>query len=99
MCVHILGVTLKAVKIGAREFRMQLATYIESQKPLAITRHGETIGYYIPTRPKPKQSDIQALRKAGTKLDKLIAASGAKQEEMVQEFKELRRHGKRKKAK
>jgi hypothetical protein len=29
----------------AREFRENLAGYLESDKPLAITRHGETLGF------------------------------------------------------
>ena len=34
------------IKIGIREFRENLAGYLESGKPLAITRHGETLGFY-----------------------------------------------------
>jgi antitoxin (DNA-binding transcriptional repressor) of toxin-antitoxin stability system len=37
-------------KIGMREFRENLAGYLESGKPLAITRHGETLGFYIPAQ-------------------------------------------------
>jgi hypothetical protein len=35
---------MESVKIGIREFRENLAGYLESDKPLAITRHGETLG-------------------------------------------------------
>ena len=36
---------METVKIGVREFRDKLATYLlESEAPLAITRHGDTIG-------------------------------------------------------
>ena len=42
---------METLKIGVREFRDKLATYLlESEAPLAITRHGDTIGYFIPAR-------------------------------------------------
>ena len=39
-------------KIGSREFREKLAAYLESDEAVAITRHGATVGYYIPARRK-----------------------------------------------
>ncbi len=35
---------METVKAGMRGFRENLADYPESSKPLAITRHGETLG-------------------------------------------------------
>ena len=32
-------------KVGIREFRENLASYLKSQTPVAITRHGTTIGH------------------------------------------------------
>lgn len=37
-------------RVGARQFREGLAQYLDSSTPIAITRHGETVGYYLPTR-------------------------------------------------
>lgn len=37
-------------RVGIREFRAGLAEYIDSDAPIAITRHGQTVGYFIPTR-------------------------------------------------
>ena len=40
-------------KVGIREFREKLSAYLlESDEVITITRHGETVGYYIPTRRK-----------------------------------------------
>ena len=40
---------MEALKVGMREFRDKLATYLlESESPVAITRHGDTVGYFIP---------------------------------------------------
>ena len=36
---------METLKVGIREFREKLASYLlESNKPLAITRHGDTVG-------------------------------------------------------
>ncbi len=43
--------TMETLKVGMREFRDNLATYLlESETPVAITRHGDTVGYFIPAR-------------------------------------------------
>jgi antitoxin (DNA-binding transcriptional repressor) of toxin-antitoxin stability system len=82
---------MEVTKIGIREFRENLATYLESKTPVAITRHGTTIGVYVPTQPKPTQADLEALRVAGEKMQELIAAAGASEDELVTDFKRLRR--------
>jgi hypothetical protein len=82
---------METTKVGIREFRENLSTYLESKKPVAITRHGQTIGIYLPTRPKPSQADIEAFRIAGEKLDAMIAAAGTSEEELMEDFKRLRR--------
>jgi len=43
---------METEKIGMREFRENLAGYLEAGKPLAITRRGETLGFYIPAQKK-----------------------------------------------
>lgn len=67
---------MRTTKVGIREFRENLASYLESKRPVAITRHGATIGIYVPTKPKPSQAELEALRVAGEKMQELIAASG-----------------------
>ncbi len=81
---------MQATKVGIREFRENLSSYLESKTPIAITRHGATIGIYVPTRPKPSQADIEALRIAGEKMQELIAAAGTTEEQLMQDFKRMR---------
>ena len=78
-------------KVGIREFRENLSNYLESKTPVAITRHGTTIGIYIPTKPKPSQLELEALRLAGEKMQALIAAAGTTDDELLGDFKTLRR--------
>jgi antitoxin (DNA-binding transcriptional repressor) of toxin-antitoxin stability system len=82
---------MQSARVGIREFRENLASYIESSTPVAITRHGETVGFYVPARPKRQQADLEALRKAGEQLDALIAAAGATEEALVEDFRNSRR--------
>jgi hypothetical protein len=82
---------MRATKVGIREFRERLSSYLESKTPVAITRHGATIGVYIPTKPKPSQADLEALRVAGEKMQELIAAAGTTEEEIMEDLKKLRR--------
>jgi antitoxin (DNA-binding transcriptional repressor) of toxin-antitoxin stability system len=85
----------QATKVGIREFRESLSTYLESRKPVAITRHGATIGIYVPTQPKPSRADLEALRAAGEKMQELIAAAGMSEDMLVADFKKVRRGSRR----
>jgi len=82
---------MQTARVGVREFREKLTGYLESEIPVAITRHGETIGFYVPTRRKPDEKELEALLRAGDKLRGMIAASGASEEELVNEFKAVRK--------
>ena len=39
---------MEATKVGIREFRSAITEYIASGTPIAITRHGLTVGFFIP---------------------------------------------------
>jgi antitoxin (DNA-binding transcriptional repressor) of toxin-antitoxin stability system len=78
-------------RVGIREFRENLSGYLASPTPVAITRHGETIGFYVPARRRPNEEDLEALRRAGERLNSLVEASGASEDELVSEFKALRK--------
>ena len=53
---------METTKVGIREFRADLADYIASSTPVAVTRHGQTVGYFIPTQGQV-EADIAALKK------------------------------------
>jgi len=82
---------MEPITVGIREFRENLATYLlESDAPVAITRHGDTIGYFIPARRKRSEAERTALKEAAARLDALLAAKGATEEELVADFKRWR---------
>ena len=41
---------MEATKVGMREFRSGLAEFIAAEAPVAVTRHGQTVGFFIPTK-------------------------------------------------
>jgi hypothetical protein len=81
---------MEATKVGIREFRSDLAEFIASSTPVAVTRHGQTVGYFIPTQGQV-EADIAALRKASRILDKLLDSQGIDVESVVADFKVVRR--------
>lgn len=82
---------MEAVKVGMREFRDKLATYLlESESPVAITRHGDTVGYFIPARRKRSEADKEALKEAATRWQEILDAEGISEDEAVADFKQWR---------
>jgi hypothetical protein len=85
---------MPAIKVGIREFREQIARFLESQTPVAVTRRGETLGIYVPTpRKSVLTADKTELRAAVTRLAELLS-DDEEEEEFVADFKVLRRAGK-----
>ncbi len=77
--------------IGLREFREKLAHYVlDTETPVAITRHGETVGFFIPARPKRTAADHAALQDAAARFAQLLTASGATEDELVADFQAWR---------
>lgn len=58
-------------------------------------RHGETIGYYIPARHRPKKAEVDALKQAALQLEKLLHSHGISEDELFSEFRSLRKGKKR----
>jgi PHD/YefM family antitoxin component YafN of YafNO toxin-antitoxin module len=83
-------------KVGMREFRDKLATYLlESEAPVAITRHGDTVGYFIPARRKRSETERAALKEASARWREILDAEGVSEEEAVAHFKRWRAEQKR----
>ena len=82
---------MEPTKVGVREFRDKLAYFLEAKTPVAITRHGETVGLYIPTRRRTSNRDLTALKVAAAKLDAMLEEAGISEDELVEDFKRLRK--------
>ena len=81
---------METTKVGIREFRAGLADYIAADKPVAVTRHGQTVGIFIPT-PAPSQADLLALRQATAKLEAVMSLGDEEADALVADFKAERK--------
>jgi PHD/YefM family antitoxin component YafN of YafNO toxin-antitoxin module len=80
------------LKVGIREFREKLATYLlETDQTVAVTRHGDVVGYYIPARRKRTQAERDALEEVASRLQEEMAKAGISEDDIVRGFKEWRR--------
>jgi len=52
-----------------------------------ITRHGDTVGYYIPARRKRTEPERAALKEAASRLQEALAAEGIFEQEVIQDFR------------
>ena len=87
---------METAKVGIREFRDKLASYVlDSETPLAITRHGDTVGYFIPVRRKRSEAERAALEEASERWQEILRAAGISEEEAVAGFRQWRTKQKR----
>ena len=84
---------MRATKVGIREFRSGLAEFIASANPVAVTRRGQTVGYFIPTHGHT-DADMAALKKASSEFDRLLAASSVDVQTVAVELKAARKASK-----
>jgi len=81
---------MSTIKVGVRQFRERIASFLEAGGPVAVTRRGETLGVYVPTRRKgPSTADPSELKAAADRLAEALA--DVNEEEFVAEFKRRRR--------
>jgi len=84
---------MEATKVGIRQFRAGMAEFIASSTPVAVTRHGQTIGYFIPTHGQ-SEADVASLKRASKTLDRLLASKSVDVDAVVTEFKTARKQAK-----
>ena len=83
---------MQAIKVGIREFRANLPHYLlELGEPIAVTRHQETIGYFIPTANDKKPKDLSRLKQLADNLDSALKAADINEDELIAEYRELRK--------
>lgn len=75
---------------GIREFRADLASYIDAAEPVIVTRHGVTVGWFFPT-PPTRDEKIASLRAAAARLDEQLAAHGIDPDELADEIERARK--------
>lgn len=74
-------------RIGVRELREKLSLFLESSEAIEVTRHGQTIGFFIPIPKQPRQEQREALLDAGKRMDDELIRLGLKEDGLLEEFK------------
>lgn len=85
---------MAATKVGIREFRAGLSDFVDADAPVAVTRHGHTVGYFIPVK-ENRSADLAALKAAGEKLDALMSLTEDEVDAAIEDFRQLRSEGKK----
>ena len=73
----------KIEHIGVREFRDRATYYLKRGKPLAIERHGEVIGYFLPVRRRDPEEIRQRLEAFEQALERFLAEAELSEEEFA----------------
>ena len=81
---------MAVIRVGVRGLRQDLARYLESESPVAITRHGQTVGYYVPTRVPRDEKESDTLPPMVERLEAILNQHGVSAEEIVAEFRARR---------
>lgn len=59
-------------RVSIGKLRSNLANYLNSPQPIAIVRHGQTIGYYVPASVDESEIEQKSLKQAVSKLEGLL---------------------------
>ncbi|PSJ16175.1 type II toxin-antitoxin system Phd/YefM family antitoxin [Nitrosomonas supralitoralis] len=77
-------------RIGVRELREKLSLFLESNETIEVTRHGQTIGFFIPVPKRPGQAQREALLEAGKRMDDELVRLGLQEDDLLEEFRQWR---------
>jgi hypothetical protein len=68
--------------VGVREFRDRATTYLSGPEPVAISKHGHVIGFYIPV--ERDEDDVRlAVAHLGETVERVLQEAGLGEEELA----------------
>lgn len=73
-------------KVGVRMFRDHATQYLAGDEVLAVERHGEPIGFYIPTGKGRRVSFDEALGRLEQTVQQVLAETGMSEEDLSRLF-------------
>ena len=79
-----------SVTVGVREFREELAGFIDRAEPVTVTRHGEAVGLFIPVKPD-RRAILDAAVEASKKAHAFLEELGLTEDEAVAEIEAARK--------
>jgi antitoxin (DNA-binding transcriptional repressor) of toxin-antitoxin stability system len=73
-------------RVGVREFRDHATQYLAGDEVLAVERHGQPIGFYIPARARRPEASRAAFERLERAIERVLAQTGLSEEEFVRFF-------------
>jgi hypothetical protein len=72
-------------QVGIREFRDHATTYLSGSEPIAVSKHGRVIGFYIPL--DRDENEVQRLvAKLGHTVQQILRETGMSEDELAELF-------------
>jgi hypothetical protein len=71
--------------VGVREFRDHATAYLSGPDPVAVSKHGEVIGFYIPVE-RDQGLAKRALAQLGATVERVLSDAGLSEEELASLF-------------
>jgi len=82
----------KIQSVELQEFQANLHKYTTPpQQSIVVTSNGKAVGYFISAQESLSKDQLETLEKSHNKLTKMLEESGVTEEEIVTEFKTLRK--------
>jgi antitoxin (DNA-binding transcriptional repressor) of toxin-antitoxin stability system len=75
----------KMKSVGVREFRDHATTYLSGTDPVAVSKHGQVIGFYIPLE-RDEDEVKRAVVKLGEAVEQVLQETGMSEEELARLF-------------
>jgi hypothetical protein len=69
-------------RVGVREFRDHATQYLAGDEVLAIERHGNPIGFYMPAGSGRQKRGVEALERLERTVERVLAQTGLAEEEL-----------------
>jgi hypothetical protein len=90
-CDHEVVTMAKLKNVGVREFRDHATSYLSGSDPLAVSKHGRVVGFYIPVE-RDEDEVKSAVNKLGETVGQVLADSGLTEDELAGLFELRDRH-------
>ncbi len=81
----------KLRNVGVREFRDHATNYLSGSDPVAVSKHGRVIGFYLPLK-RDEDEVRHALAKLGETVEQVLEESGLSEDELAVLFDLRRQH-------
>jgi crotonobetainyl-CoA:carnitine CoA-transferase CaiB-like acyl-CoA transferase len=74
-------------RVGVREFRDHATTFLSGADPVAVSKHGRLIGFYIPLHVDRDEDEVRrAVADLGQSVSQVLHETGMSEDELARLF-------------